>query len=124
MTGVLDTRSRPLRDLRISVTDRCNFRCPYCMPREIFGRDYEFLPRAELLSFEEITRLVRVFAESGVIKVRCHTSATDAAIGSHRQLTAADRTRTLSLVDGQRARRVVGELGDIAAGAGVVQGSL
>src|ERR1700728_3769247 len=67
---LLDTRARPLRDLRISVTDRCNFRCPYCMPREIFGRDYAFLPRAELLSFEEITRLARVFAESGVIKVR------------------------------------------------------
>jgi GTP 3',8-cyclase len=70
MTRVLDSRSRPLRDLRISVTDRCNFRCTYCMPREIFGRDYAFLPRAELLSFEEITRLARVFAEQGVTKVR------------------------------------------------------
>jgi GTP 3',8-cyclase len=70
MTRVLDRRSRPRRDLRISVTDRCNFRCAYCMPREIFGRDYAFLPRAELLSFEEITRLTRVFAEHGVTKVR------------------------------------------------------
>jgi cyclic pyranopterin phosphate synthase len=70
MSHVLDSRSRPLRDLRISVTDRCNFRCTYCMPKEIFGRDYAFLPRAELLSFEEITRLARVFAEQGVTKVR------------------------------------------------------
>jgi cyclic pyranopterin phosphate synthase len=67
---VLDTRSRPLRDLRISVTDRCNFRCTYCMPKEIFGRDYAFLPRAELLSFEEITRLASVFADQGVTKIR------------------------------------------------------
>ena len=65
-----DTLERGLRDLRISVTDRCNFRCTYCMPKEVFGRDYAFLPRAELLSFEEITRLARVFAEHGVTKVR------------------------------------------------------
>ena len=51
-----DTFGRPLRDLRISVTDRCNFRCVYCMPKEVFGRDYEFLARAELLTFEEIDR--------------------------------------------------------------------
>ncbi len=70
MSSVLDKRSRPLRDLRISVTDRCNFRCTYCMPKEIFGRDYAFLPRAELLSFEEITRLARLFAEHGVTKLR------------------------------------------------------
>jgi GTP 3',8-cyclase len=70
MDGVLDNRSRPLRDLRISVTDRCNFRCTYCMPKEIFGRDYAFLPRAELLTFEEITRLARVFASEGVSKAR------------------------------------------------------
>jgi cyclic pyranopterin phosphate synthase len=63
---VLDTRSRPLRDLRISVTDRCNFRCTYCMPKEIFGRDFAFLPREHLLSFEEIARLAR----EGVSKVR------------------------------------------------------
>ena len=67
---VQDTLDRPLHDLRISVTDRCNFRCPYCMPREIFGRGYEFLERGELLTFEEIDRLVRVLAGQGVSKVR------------------------------------------------------
>jgi GTP 3',8-cyclase len=65
-----DRLGRPLRDLRISVTDRCNFRCTYCMPKEIFGRDYAFLPRAQLLSFEEIARLARLFADHGVTKVR------------------------------------------------------
>ncbi|MGH8682282.1 MAG: GTP 3',8-cyclase MoaA [Burkholderiales bacterium] len=67
---VADTRARPLRDLRISVTDRCNFRCTYCMPRDVFGPDYEFLPRSEVLSFEEITGLARIFKEHGVEKVR------------------------------------------------------
>src|SRR5688572_12108380 len=67
---VLDAMQRPLRDLRISVTDRCTFRCTYCMPKEIFGRDYVFLARDELLSFEEITRLTRVFVKLGVRKVR------------------------------------------------------
>jgi GTP 3',8-cyclase len=66
----LDTLGRPLRDLRISVTDRCNFRCVYCMPKEIFGRDHRFLDRRELLSFEEIARLVSVFRGLGVEKVR------------------------------------------------------
>jgi cyclic pyranopterin phosphate synthase len=66
----LDTLGRPLRDLRISVTDRCNFRCVYCMPAEVFGRDHRFLDRKELLSFEEITRLARVFVAHGVEKVR------------------------------------------------------
>ncbi len=65
-----DTRGRGLRDLRISVTDRCNFRCVYCMPKEIFGPDYQFLPRSQLLDFDEITRLVRIFKELGVAKVR------------------------------------------------------
>jgi GTP 3',8-cyclase len=65
-----DALGRPLRDLRISVTDRCNFRCVYCMPKEVFGRDYAFLPREELLSFEEMERLARVFAAHGVEKVR------------------------------------------------------
>ena len=65
-----DTRDRPLHDLRISVTDRCNFRCVYCMPRTVFGPDHAFLPRAELLTFEEITRLVRTFVRLGVEKVR------------------------------------------------------
>jgi len=67
---VNDRLGRPLRDLRISITDRCNFRCVYCMPKEVFGRDYEFLPRSDLLSFEEITRLARAFAENGVEKIR------------------------------------------------------
>ncbi len=67
---VADTLGRPLRDLRISVTDRCNFRCVYCMPKEVFGRDYRFLARAELLTFEEIARLARAFARRGVKKVR------------------------------------------------------
>lgn len=67
---VLDSLRRPLRDLRVSVTDRCNFRCTYCMPKEIFGRDFAFLPPAQLLSFEEITRLARVFLRLGVEKIR------------------------------------------------------
>ena len=65
-----DTLARPLRDLRISVTDRCQFRCTYCMPREVFGRDFAFLPRDELLTFEELTRLGRIFAGLGVRKLR------------------------------------------------------
>ena len=69
--GVLtDRRGRPLRDLRVSVTDRCNFRCRYCMPRELFGPGFEFLPSSEILSFEEITRLARLFAAAGVRKIR------------------------------------------------------
>jgi cyclic pyranopterin phosphate synthase len=66
----LDTRNRALRDLRISVTDRCNFRCTYCMPKEVFGKDYQFLPHDALLSFEEITRLARLFKDLGVEKLR------------------------------------------------------
>jgi len=65
-----DTLGRPLRDLRISVTDRCNFRCPYCMPAEIFGERYQFLPREEILTFEELERLVRLFLGFGVEKLR------------------------------------------------------
>ena len=67
---IRDTFGRPVRDLRVSVTDRCNFRCPYCMPAEIYGERYEFLPRAELLTFEEIECLVRLFVGLGVTKVR------------------------------------------------------
>jgi len=71
ITGLLtDTLSRPLRDLRISVTDRCNFRCSYCMPKEVFDKNHAFLPQSELLSFEEITRLARVFVAHGVQKIR------------------------------------------------------
>ncbi|HET9852280.1 MAG TPA: GTP 3',8-cyclase MoaA [Candidatus Limnocylindrales bacterium] len=66
----IDRLGRPLRDLRISVTDRCNFRCPYCMPQEVFGRDYRFLPRDEILRFEEIRRLASVFVNLGVQKLR------------------------------------------------------
>ncbi len=65
-----DTLTRPLRDLRISVTDLCNFRCPYCMPKEIFGTGHRFLPKSELLTFEEITRLAAIFVEFGVRKIR------------------------------------------------------
>jgi cyclic pyranopterin phosphate synthase len=68
--SIADKFGRPLRDLRISVTDRCNFRCVYCMPKEVFGRDYPFLKRAELLSFEEIYRLSRIFVAHGIRKIR------------------------------------------------------
>src|SRR3989338_5024624 len=63
--ALVDLRGRRVRDLRISVTDRCNFRCVYCMPKEVFGDDYAFLPRSKLLSFEEIVRVARVFVEHG-----------------------------------------------------------
>jgi cyclic pyranopterin phosphate synthase len=70
-TGLLaDTLGRSLRDLRISVTDRCNFRCVYCMPKDVFGRDYPFLPHSDLLTFEEITRLARIFKTHGIEKIR------------------------------------------------------
>ncbi len=70
-TGLLaDTMGRPLRDLRISVTDRCNFRCSYCMPKEVFDKSYQFLPQTSLLNFEEITRLARIFVAHGVQKLR------------------------------------------------------
>ena len=67
---VRDTHGRPVHDLRISVTDRCNFRCTYCMPKEVFGRDFAFLPRAELLTFEEIARIAAAFVRNGVTKIR------------------------------------------------------
>ncbi len=70
-TGLLsDKLARPLRDLRISVTDRCNFRCVYCMPKEVFDKDYAFLPHGLLLSFEEITRITKIFVAHGVEKIR------------------------------------------------------
>jgi GTP 3',8-cyclase len=68
--SITDTLRRPLRDLRISVTDRCNFRCTYCMPKEIFGADFQFLRRDEVLSFEEITRIARIAVGLGVEKIR------------------------------------------------------
>ena len=67
---VADRLGRPLHDLRISVTDRCNFRCSYCMPKEVFDKDYAFLPHSSLLSFEEITRVARIFVSHGVRKIR------------------------------------------------------
>src|SRR5215207_8872688 len=67
---ILDKLNRPLRDLRISVTDRCNFRCVYCMPKEVFGSDYQFLERNQILTFEEITRLAGLFHAHGVRKIR------------------------------------------------------
>ena len=70
MIDLKDKFGRPMRDLRVSVTDRCNFRCPYCMPAEIYGERYQFLPRSEILTFEEITRLVGLFVAAGVTKVR------------------------------------------------------
>lgn len=70
MNEVRDTLQRPLRDLRISVTDRCNFRCPYCMPRDFFGAEFPFLPRSGILSFEEIHRLAVIFRSIGVRKFR------------------------------------------------------
>src|SRR6201987_5758109 len=70
MEPLRDRLNRPLETLRVSITDRCNFRCVYCMPKEVFGRDYAFLDRKELLSFEEITRVVGVFAGLGVRTVR------------------------------------------------------
>ena len=68
--ALADTRGRPMRDLRISVTDRCNFRCVYCMPRETFDHDFKFLPHEEILHFEEIARLARLFSHLGAKKIR------------------------------------------------------
>ena len=67
---IKDKLGRPIRDIRLSVTDRCNFRCDYCMPKEIFGDDFVFLPKEELLTFEEMTRISRIYAELGVKKIR------------------------------------------------------
>jgi cyclic pyranopterin phosphate synthase len=67
---LVDSLNRSLRDLRISVTDRCNFRCVYCMPKEVFGPDYKFLPRSQVLTFEEVSRLARIFVGHGVQKIR------------------------------------------------------
>jgi len=68
--GITDGLNRPIHDLRVSVTDRCNFRCVYCMPKETFGKGYEFLSKNELLSFEEIVRIVKAFSLLGVRKIR------------------------------------------------------
>src|SRR5687767_15761417 len=68
--SLADQLGRPLRDLRISVTDRCNFRCVYCMPKEVFGKDFQFLDRKALLSFEEIERVARILRTLGIEKIR------------------------------------------------------
>jgi cyclic pyranopterin phosphate synthase len=70
MPALQDTRARPLRDLRISVTDRCNFRCTYCMPKSLYDKDYQYLPKSDFLSFDEITRIARLFVAHGVKKIR------------------------------------------------------
>ena len=89
-----DTRGRALRDLRISVTDRCNFRCIYCMPREVFDANYQFLPHEPILTFEEIARLARVFVGLGMEKIR---------------LTGGEPlVRTASAPPGRDARRASG----------------
>ena len=110
---VLDTLGRPLRDLRISVTDRCNFRCVYCMPKEVFGRDYRFLDRKELLTFEEIERVARVFVALGVEKIRLtggeplvrrDARAADRAAGGARRRADADDERVAARAEGAGAR--------------------
>ena len=68
--SLVDTLNRPLRDLRISITDRCNFRCVYCMPKETFGSDFKFLRHEQILTYEEIARLARIFVSFGVKKIR------------------------------------------------------
>ena len=88
----VDVIGRPLRDLRISVTDRCNFRCVYCMPRDTFGPDHAFLPRAEILTFEEITRLAGIFTRLGVSKVRL-TGGEPLVRGEHNRRGFGKRTR-------------------------------
>src|SRR4051812_39491828 len=70
MSEIRDTFNRPLRDLRISVTDRCNFRCPYCMPKEVFGADYAFMKASQLMSLDELVKIVRGFMALGVEKIR------------------------------------------------------
>ena len=111
-----DRFGRPLRDLRISVTDRCNFRCPYCMPAEVFGENYTFLPRAEILTFEEIERLTRLFVGLGVRKVRItggEPLLRRELAALIRRLAAIDGVEDLTLTtNGYLLPRTVGELKD------------
>ena len=93
---IVDTLGRPLRDLRVSVTDRCNFRCAYCMPRDVYDRDHVFLPRDEILTFEEIERLVGLFAGLGVEKIRLTGGEPLLRHG------VADLVRRISAIDGIR----------------------
>ncbi len=94
MTPLLDTLARPVHDLRISVTDRCNFRCTYCMPKEVFGHDFRFLAREQLLTFEEIHRLAGLFVRSGVGKIR---------ITGGEPLIRRDVERLVEMLSGLRA---------------------
>ena len=116
---VLDQLSRPLRDLRVSVTDRCNFRCQYCMPREVFGPGFRFLPRSEVLTFEEVERVVRVLTGLGVEKVRL--TGGEPLLRRDlptlvQQLAALERVRDLALTtNGLLLGRMAGAL----AGAGL-----
>ena len=84
---ITDALGRPIQDLRISVTDRCNYRCTYCMPAEIYGERYHFLPREEVLSYEEITRLTRIFVSIGVKKVRLTGGEPLVRLGIHELIT-------------------------------------
>src|ERR1700730_4957012 len=92
-----DALGRPLRDLRISVTDRCNFRCVYCMPKEVFGKDYAFLERKALLTFEEITRLARVFHRLGIEKIRLTGGETLVRRNLEQLIAMLSETRGLDL---------------------------
>ena len=95
-----DSYNRPLRDLRISVTDLCNFRCPYCMPKEVFGAEHRFLPKSELLTFEEITRLANIFVALGVRKIRLTGGE---PLIRHQVEVLVGMLKRLPAVDGQRS---------------------
>ena len=100
--GVTDTLGRALRDLRISVTDRCNFRCTYCMPKEVFGRDYAFLPQDQVLSFEEIDRVARS-ASSGSASRSCGSPAASRSSGATCR-TSSRCSPAIRRPDGERDR--------------------
>ncbi len=110
----LDRRGRRMHDLRISVTDRCNFRCTYCMPAEVFGRDHAFLPRVQILTFEEITRLARLFVGLGVEKLRItggEPTVRRDLPDLVRQLAAIEGVRDLTLTtNGSALRKLAGPL--------------
>jgi cyclic pyranopterin phosphate synthase len=112
--GPADALGRPLRDLRISVTDRCNFRCTYCMPKEVFGRAYKFLPHTEVLTFEEITRLARVFTTLGVRKLRLTGGEPTVRRGLTRlvrMLSRVEGVEDLAMTtNGSRLKSMAGEL--------------
>jgi cyclic pyranopterin phosphate synthase len=109
-----DAYQRPLRDLRISVTDRCNFRCTYCMPAEIFGERYEFLNRDSILSFEEIERLVRILIPFGVAKIRITGGEPLLRHGIHRlveEVRGMDGIEDIAMTtNGTLLKRMAGQL--------------